>query len=256
MRDTDEEKWGEKVGDPLSVLTLCQSNTKVIPEGWGQSKGKIRAEGRNSQKEKDSETPSFVCRIVCLLVPFLCHLTLPSSPLLAVSDLSLSSSLLWSCPLLIPHSLPFVWPGIYSRNDHSSFFPPPYSLLGLSSPPSTISASLSLHHSSLSCLLSVTIKMVAVETGLFGNSERKMSTVLCLSILLLPCACGGTRTCEGTHARFSVNVCVCTGRACMCVPPFHSLGLISYMHFTSEELYLYQTCITDIVTMATASEDH
>lgn len=76
---------------------------------WGWSKGKIRAEGRQGQKEKDSETPSFVCRIVCLLIPFFCHLTLPSSPLLAVSDLSLSSSLLWPCPLLIPHSLPFVW---------------------------------------------------------------------------------------------------------------------------------------------------
>lgn len=42
----------------------------------------------------------------------------------------------------------------------------------------------------------------------------------------------------------------------MCVLPSHSLGLLSYIHFTSEELYLYQTSVTDIVTMATAGEDH
>lgn len=76
---------------------------------WGQSEGKIRAERRSSQREKEAETPSFVCRIVRPLAPFLCHPTLPSSPLLATSDLALSSCLLWPCPLLIPHSLPFVW---------------------------------------------------------------------------------------------------------------------------------------------------
>lgn len=35
-----------------------------------------------------------------------------------------------------------------------------------------------------------------------------------------------------------------------------SLGLLSYMHFTSAGLYLCRTSVTDMVTMATVSKDH
>lgn len=35
-----------------------------------------------------------------------------------------------------------------------------------------------------------------------------------------------------------------------------SLGLLSYMHFTSAGLYLCRTSVTDTVTMATVSKDH
>lgn len=45
--------------------------------------------------------------------------------------------------------------------------------------------------------------------------------------------------------RFEVPVNVCS-----------SLGLLSSKHFRSEELYLYQATVTDIVTMATAGEKH
>ena len=42
-----------KGGDPLSVPTPCQSNTKVTPGGGDGAEGKIRAEWGKSQKEKD-----------------------------------------------------------------------------------------------------------------------------------------------------------------------------------------------------------
>lgn len=166
---------------------------------WGWSKGKIRGEGRQGPKEKDSETS---CRIVCLLIPFHCHLTLLSSPLLAVSDLSLSSSPLWSCPVLIPHSLPFVW-----QASTQEIITPPFSrrLIPFLDCLLHLQTCLHLFWSCLSCLLSVTINVVAVETGLFRNSRRKISAAL-LSILLLPCACGSTRACEGVRANFSANV--------------------------------------------------
>ncbi|KAK9524509.1 hypothetical protein VZT92_016899 [Zoarces viviparus] len=106
----DGGERGVNGGVPPSPLTPCHSNTKVTPGG-----GKIRAERGESSRERKTQTPSFVCRIVCLLAPFLCHLTLPSSPLLAVSDLSLSPSPLWPCPLLTPHSLPFVWQASTSK---------------------------------------------------------------------------------------------------------------------------------------------
>lgn len=35
-----------------------------------------------------------------------------------------------------------------------------------------------------------------------------------------------------------------------------SLGLLSYVHFTSAGLYLCRTSVTDTVTMATVSKDH
>lgn len=48
-------------------------------------------------------------------------------------------------------------------------------------------------------------------------------------------------------------------QVCACVrgrnPPI-LWGTLSYMRFTSAGLYLYQTSVTDIVTMATAGEDH
>lgn len=71
---------------------------------WGRSRGRIRAEGRERQREKARETSSFVCRIVCSLTPFLCHLTLPSSPLLAVRDPLLSSSFVALPPTHFPFS--------------------------------------------------------------------------------------------------------------------------------------------------------
>lgn len=104
------------------MLTPCHSNTKVTPGGGDGAEGRSGQRGERGRKRK-TQTPFFVCRIVCLLAPFLCHLTLPSSPLLAVSDLSLSSSLLWPCPL--PHSLftSFCMAGIY---------------LGMTTPPSSL----------------------------------------------------------------------------------------------------------------------
>lgn len=69
---------------------------------------------RKKERERHRLVPLFAA-LSALLAPFLCHLTLPSSPLLAVGDLSLSSSLLWPCPLLITHSLHFCLAGIYSE---------------------------------------------------------------------------------------------------------------------------------------------
>lgn len=52
MRDTDEEKRGVKGGDPLSVLTLCQSNTKVTPGGGDEAKGRLGQRGEKVRKRK------------------------------------------------------------------------------------------------------------------------------------------------------------------------------------------------------------
>lgn len=68
----------------------------------------------------------FVCCIVCLFYPFLCHLTLPSSHLQAASALSLSSSLLWFYPPLSPYSFSLFcqastqiwWPLLFSPTYH------------------------------------------------------------------------------------------------------------------------------------------
>lgn len=180
-----------KGGDPLSLLTLCQSNTKVTPGGGDRAKGRLGQRGERAQK-RTTQTPSFVCRIVCLLVPFLCHLTLASSPLLAVSDLSF-------LPLLcgpVPFSFPIHFPLSGRLLLQKLFLLPsschliPFSGFPLHRQP-YLHRLLSISPASLaSC---VTIKTVAVETGVFGNSGREISAVLCLSILLLPCACGGTQ---------------------------------------------------------------
>ncbi len=195
----------------------------------GRSRGKIRAEGRRSRRGKDSQSPSFVCRIVCQLAPFLGHLTLPSTPLLAVSDLSLSSSPLWPCPLLIPYSLPFVWQA--STQKWSLLLPPStYHLAPFSAtfPPSSMSGSFSLRQSSLSFFLFIiTIKMVAVETRLFRNGGIIYSCALSVDfdatvwmrvhMLLWRCA-------------LIFSECVCL-RVCMCTThPFSRAPLIHAFH--------------------------
>lgn len=108
MRDIAEEKLGEKGGDPLSVLTLCQSNTKVTPGGGDGAKGRLGQRGDKAERERLGD--SFLCLPHCLPAQ-----SLPLSSYLAVLPLTSSqrplsfflSFVAW--PLLIPHSLPFVW---------------------------------------------------------------------------------------------------------------------------------------------------
>lgn len=145
---------------------------------------------RKSQEEKDTETPFFVCRIVCLLAPFPLSSYLAGLPLTS-SQRPLSFSISF---VVLPPSrslfTSFCLGGIYLEMIIPPPFLhlPPYSLLGLPFHLQAYLLPLSLHRSSLSFLPSITIKMVAVETGLFGNGGRKIMPLLCLSILMLPCA--------------------------------------------------------------------
>lgn len=171
------ETWmgGVKGGIPLSPLTPCHSSTKVTPGGGDGAESGQRA------TERKTQTPSFVCRIVCLLAPFLCRLTLPSSPLLAVSNLSLSSSPLWPCPLLIPRSLPFVCQASirssFALHPPAAQFPsratfPPATCLSFAPPLPLVP---SLHYYQNGCC----------RNCLFGNGGREIIPELCPTILIL-----------------------------------------------------------------------
>lgn len=148
---------------------------------WGQSRGEIRAGGGVPERERHRD--SFLCLPQCLPAR-----SLPLSSYLAVHPLTSSqrplSFFISFVALPPPHSLftSFCLAGIYLEmiTPPSSLHRPLDSLLRLPSPPSSTSASLSLHQPSLSFPLSITIKMVAVETRLFGNGGRKIIPALCL----------------------------------------------------------------------------
>lgn len=213
--------------------------------------------GQRGERARNRKTPRllFVCRIVCLLVPFLCHLTLPSSPLLVVSDLSLLFSLLWPCPLLALCSLPFVWQAFCLEiiPPPSSLRLAPWSLLGLLLLLQTyllLFPFISPPHS-LAPLLSKWLLWKQVYLEMAGD------VALCLSFLMLLVhekVRAPVRVCTLIVYKC---VCLCMHCVCVCVPPSLLWGSThSYMHFTSEGFYLYQTSVTEIVTMDTTSEDH
>lgn len=143
------ERRGVKGGDPLGPADTMSVKHKGDSWRWGRSGGKIRAEGRKSQKEEDGD--SFLCLPHCLPAR-----SLPLPSYLAVLPLTSSQrplSFFISFVALPPsHSLftSFCLAFIYLEliAPPSSLHLPPYSLLGLPFPPSRISGSLSLHQPS------------------------------------------------------------------------------------------------------------
>lgn len=125
-RRTREEKQGVKGGDPLSLPDTVSVKHKGDSWRWGGSGGEIRGRGEKRARQRKSPRllPLFAALSACLLAPFLCHLTLLSSPLLAVSDLSLSSSSFVALPP--PHSTftPFCLAAIYLDMITPSTSPP------------------------------------------------------------------------------------------------------------------------------------
>lgn len=177
-----EEKKKKKAGSERRRPTERADTVSLKHKGdswrWGRSRGKIRAEGRKRQKEKD--TDSFLCLPHCLPAR-----SLPLSSYLAVLPLTSSQrplSFFISFVALPPSSFPihFLLYGRHLlRNDHSSFFPIPNHLvpfLGYLSTFKLLFPSISPPSHSFS---SITIKMVAVETRLFGNGGRGIIPALC-----------------------------------------------------------------------------
>lgn len=156
---------------------------------WGRSSGRNQGRGvREPERHRDSFS-LFAALSACLLAPFLGPLTLLSSPLILISDLSL---FFISFVALTPSHSPlvsFCLAGIYLKMITPPPSPPPPTTSVPSwatFTPSSMSASLPLRESCVSSLLSIAIKMVAVETDLFGNGGRKMTPALCLSVLIPP----------------------------------------------------------------------
>ncbi len=145
-----------KGGDPLSLPTPCQSNTKVTPGGGTEQR---EDQGRGEKEpERERLTESFLCLPHCLPAR-----SLPRSSYLAVHPLTSSQrplSFFFSFVALPPsHSLftSFCLAGIYSEmiTPPSSLHLPPCSLLGYLSTfkhvwfflsPSVLPLILSLHY--------------------------------------------------------------------------------------------------------------
>ena len=112
-----------KAGDPLSLLTLSVKY-KGVSWRWGWSRGKIRAERRISQEEKDS----FLCLRHCLPAQLPSSVILPCHP---PPNLQLATCVF--LPLfcgLAPNSLAihFLLSGRLLMKNYPSFSRPPSAL--------------------------------------------------------------------------------------------------------------------------------